>query len=32
MENRSAEYLVSLVQELRNFPRETEWVEFYVFI
>ena len=30
MENRSAEYLVSLVQELRNFPRETEWVEFKV--
>ena len=26
--NRRPEYLVSLVNELRNLPRETEWVEF----
>jgi len=26
--NRSTEYLLSLLHELRNLPRETEWVEF----
>ena len=30
MMNRSTEYLMGLVQELRNFPKETEWVEFKV--
>ena len=26
--NRSQEYLVSILQELRKLPAETEWVEF----